>query len=243
MSWFQALDTSTYYDMEALEIDFIGAFTKTGIKHRVSSLITKFKQEEKESVRDCANRLKQYIARCPERELPTAAEKSVSIFLEGLRDKKLHVDLYAKKHKTLKECINDAIDLDDNYDIYGKDKPISGTESQGTASSSGDIGKNKTNKIEAMVELIMKRMNQVFKPPPRPIRCEVCEGDHPTSQCLPRQNPQPYKAPRTDKWCDFENKWTNHEIVECYHRIRYLREQGMAQQPPQFHPQGQGYAP
>ena len=199
LSWFQALDTSAYYDLEALEIDFIGAFTKTGIKHSVSSLITKFKQEEKESVRDCANRLKQYIARCPERELPTA-EKSVSIFLEGLRDKKLHADLYAKKHKTLKECIHDAIDLDDNCDIYGKDKPISGTEGQSTASSSGETNRNKQNETKAMVELIMKRMNQVFKPPPKPMRCEVCGGDHPTSQCLPRQNPQPYRAPpRTDK--------------------------------------------
>ena len=46
-----------------------------------------------------------------------------------------------------------------------------------------------------------------------------------------------------DKWCDFENKWTNHETAECYHRIRYLRGKGMAPQPPQFHPQGQGYAP
>ena len=151
-------------------------------------MITKFKQEEKESVRDCANRLKQYIAKCPERELPTA-EKSVSIFLEGLRDKKLHADLYAKKNKTLRECIHDAINLDDNCDIYRKDKPISGTESQSTASSSGETGKNKINETEAMVELIMKRMNQVFKPPPKPMRCEVCGGDHPTSQCLPRQNP------------------------------------------------------
>ena len=132
MSWFQALDISTYYDMETLKIDFIEAFTKTGIKHSIGSLITDFKQEEKESVRDCANRLKQYMARCPERELSTA-EKSVSIFLEGLRDKKLHAYLYAKKHKTLKECINNAIDLDDNCDIYGKDKLISGTESQSTA--------------------------------------------------------------------------------------------------------------
>ena len=90
----------------------------------------------------------------------------------------------------------------------------------------------------------MKRMNQVFKPPPKPMRCEVCGGDHPTSQCLPRQNPQPYRAPpRTDKWCDFENKWTNHETAECYHRIRFLREQGLAQQSPQPQYQGQGYAP
>ena len=71
LSWFQTLDTGTYYSFETLERDFIGAFTKTGIKHSVSALITKFKEEEKESVRDCANRLRQYISRCPKEEMPS----------------------------------------------------------------------------------------------------------------------------------------------------------------------------
>ena len=70
MSWFQTLDTGSYYDFETLERDFIGAFAKMGIKHSISSIITDFYQEEKESVRDCANRLRQYIARCPKKELP-----------------------------------------------------------------------------------------------------------------------------------------------------------------------------
>ena len=43
LSWFQALDRRTYYSFEALEKNFIGYFTKTGIKHSVSALITKFK--------------------------------------------------------------------------------------------------------------------------------------------------------------------------------------------------------
>ena len=64
----------------------------------------------------------------------------------------------------LNNCIYDAINLDDNYDIYDKDKPILGTETQSTTSSS-ETGKNRPNEMEAMVELIMKRMNQVFKPP------------------------------------------------------------------------------
>ena len=50
LSWFQTLDTGTYSSFESLEKDFIGAFTKTGIKHSVSTLITNFKQEEKETV-------------------------------------------------------------------------------------------------------------------------------------------------------------------------------------------------
>ena len=190
-------------------------------------------------MRHCTNRLRQNIARCPENELPLQ-EKSVSISLEGLRDKTLHGDLYAKKHKMLNKCIHDAIDLDDNCDIYEKDKPISGTESQTT--NSNETGRSRVNEIEAMVEMIMKRMNQVFKPPQRLIRCESCGGDHPTSQCPHKQNMQPYRAPRMDKWCDFEGKWTNHEIVGCDHRICHLREQEMAQEPPNQQPQGQGYA-
>ena len=75
--------------------------------------------------------------------------------MEGLRDKTLHADLYAKKHKTLNECITDAIDLDDNCDIYGKDKPISGIENQSTASSN-ETSRNRVDEKEAMVELIMK---------------------------------------------------------------------------------------
>ena len=97
--------------------------------------------------------------------MPSQA-KLFSIFLEGSRDKSLHADLYAKKHKTLNECIHDAIDLDDNCDIYGKDKPISGVDSlSSTSKNTQNTNKDKANKAEAMVEMIMKRMNQVFKPP------------------------------------------------------------------------------
>ena len=37
LSWFQTLDTGTYFSFESLEKDFIGAFTKTGIKHSGST--------------------------------------------------------------------------------------------------------------------------------------------------------------------------------------------------------------
>ena len=121
--WFQTLDPRAFKDFNALEKDFVGAFTKTGIKNSVSALLYEFKQGEKESVRDCANRLRQYISRCPEGEMP-GPEKLVSIFLEGLTNKSLHASLYGKKHTVLNDCIYDAIDMDDNCDIYGKDKPL-----------------------------------------------------------------------------------------------------------------------
>ena len=96
-----------------------------------------------------------------------------------------------------------------------------------------------------MVEMIMKRMNQVFKPPQsKQYKCKLCGGDHPTGQCLPKQNHQAYKpAPKIDKWCDYEQKWTNHETHECYHRIRHMREQGIAHQAQGAGNQAPAYAP
>ena len=98
-----------------------------------------------------------------------------------------------------------------------------------TSRSTQETSKDKSNEAEAMVEMIMKRMNQVFKPPlPKLVKCEICAGDHPTSYCIPKQNYQAFRpAPKTDKWCDFEQKWTNHDTKDCYHRIKYLREQAL----------------
>ena len=81
LSWFQTLNLSEYLSYEALEKDFIAAFSKTGLKHDVLSQIHGFKQKNEESVRDGANRLRQYLARCPEEEIPSQ-ERLVSIFLE-----------------------------------------------------------------------------------------------------------------------------------------------------------------
>ena len=64
-------------------------------------------------MRDGANRLRQYLARYLEEEMPSK-ERLVSIFHEGLKNKDLHSTLYMKHHKNLNQCINDAIDYDDN---------------------------------------------------------------------------------------------------------------------------------
>lgn len=166
LSWFQTLDPSSYEKFQGLKKGFIIAFTKTRIKHSVSTLVESFKQQEKEMVRDCANRLRQYISCCPEDKLPGQA-KLVLLFLEGLLNKALHANWYGRKHKGLNECIADAIDLDDNCDIYGIDKPISGTDA--SSQTSGNTARSNPTDAEALVGLIMKKMNQVFKPTPRAV--------------------------------------------------------------------------
>ena len=107
--WFQTLTLSDYLTYKELERDFIAAFSKIGLKHDVLLQIHGFKQKSNESVRDGANSLRQYLARCPLEEMPSQ-EILVSIFLEGLSNKELHAALYMKHHKNLNQCIHDAID-------------------------------------------------------------------------------------------------------------------------------------
>ena len=97
LSWFQTIEPHAYADFVALERDFIVAFSKMGIKHNVVAQIYAFKQKENESVRDCANRLRQYISRCLEGEMPRP-QRLVSLFLEGLSNKYLHANLYGRRH-------------------------------------------------------------------------------------------------------------------------------------------------
>lgn len=117
LSWFQTLEPTQYEQLEQVEEGFIMAFSKMGIKHNTVAQIYKFKQKPHETVKDCASRLRQYVTRCPAREIPSQ-KRLVSLFLEGLVNKTLHMSIYGKKHGTLNECIQDAIDLDDNCDLF-----------------------------------------------------------------------------------------------------------------------------
>ena len=101
LSWFQTLDPGMYVRFEQVEEGFITAFLKMGIKHNTVAQIYNFKQKTHENVRDCASRLRQYIARCPAREIPSQERLLVSLFLEVLSNKTLHANLYSMKHKTL----------------------------------------------------------------------------------------------------------------------------------------------
>ena len=169
-----------------------------------------------------------------------SSQRLISLFLEGLKNKSLHANLYGKKHDTLNECIKDAIDFDNNCEIYGNvDKKIH-SPSETSSVKSGKTQETSPVEADAIADLVVKKMNQVFKPQPRPqeyqrfqkpYMCGNCAGDHPTSQCMLKpQNPVQHQ-PRLDKWCDFEQKWTSHDTKDCWHRIRFMREQGMAPMP------------
>ncbi|WP_176691502.1 hypothetical protein [Enterobacter cloacae complex sp. GF14B] len=86
LTWFQNIPPRSIMDLNTLAQGFVAACSKMGIKHNTVAQIYNFKQKHGESVRDSATRMKQYIARCLELEIP-AKERLVSLFLEGLLNK------------------------------------------------------------------------------------------------------------------------------------------------------------
>ena len=95
-------------------------------------------------MRDYSKRLKKYLLRCLEIEIPSQ-ERLVSLFLEGLLNRKLHAALYPKKHKTLNACIKEAVELDDNIDEIIDGRPT----------GLGDYGSDKSFKSR-----VVARQNQ-----------------------------------------------------------------------------------
>ena len=163
-------------------------------------------------------------------------DRLISLFLEGLSNKSLHEDLYGRKHDTLNECIKDAIDLNDNCELFGNvDKKVNFSD---TSSAKSERTRHFTLvEADAIADLVIKKMNEMFKPamrapePPRfqkPYQCGICHGDHPTFQCAlkPGQPPQFHNK----LWCDYEKRWTNHNTEGCWQRLKLLREKDIAQQ-------------
>ena len=152
LDWFRDLPKGAYTSLDQLEPDFIEAFSSTGIKHNTVTKIYNFKQLETKTMRDCSKRLKKYLLRCLEIEIPSQ-ERLVSLFLEGLLNCKLHAALYPKKHKTLNTCIKEeAVKLDDNIDEFRDGRPMG-------------LGDSKSDKISKTK--VVARQNQPLTTPPR----------------------------------------------------------------------------
>ena len=56
--WFQTLKLSVLYDFETLIKRFIEAYSKIGMKHNTMMKISSFKQKDKETLRECVDRLR-----------------------------------------------------------------------------------------------------------------------------------------------------------------------------------------
>ena len=94
LTCFQTLELEPNISLAWLEQEFFVALSKMGIKHNVVTQISSFQQREHKTVRDCVNRLKQYIAHYSDKEKPSEA-RLISIFVEGLKNQTLYAHLYA----------------------------------------------------------------------------------------------------------------------------------------------------
>ena len=188
LTWFQTLEPTSKTSLDQLEKDFIGAFSKMGLKHNAVAQIYSFQQKEFESVRDCMSRLCQYVNRCPNDEKPSQG-RLISVFLKGLRNKMLHAHLYARKHTTFQECCMDAMDYDDNFEISS----VSGIETKSKDSNfrshkSGTTMESKGPSEERIAELVLQKMGQfrayhrpqnyAFQPSQGFHKCGKCAGPH-----------------------------------------------------------------
>ena len=144
-------------------------------------------------MRDCANRLKKYVTRSPNRKKPSQ-RRLISIFLEGLKNKILHAHLYAKKHTCFNECCLDAMDYDDNFNMASvssqEDQPREGPKPSKELES-----KEKEINAEQIADIVVRRMEQFYLPPstyqseatnmPMKKWCQLCKWNfmHTTQEC------------------------------------------------------------
>ena len=209
LTWFQTLEPPSKTSFKRLEKEFIGSFSKMGLKHNAVALIYSFEQREHELVRDSVSQLRQYVNRCPNNEKPSQG-RLISIFLEGLKNKLLHAHLYSKRHTTFQECCIDAIDYDDNFElsgIAGISKP-KGQDIGSLGSSASGRSQEKFPTKEEIADLVFQKMGQAYKPPNRYQNyaphggfywCGKCNGPHRTDQC--NAILEPFKQTPIKKWC------------------------------------------
>ena len=138
-----------FYDFEVLDKHFIDSYSKIGIKHNTVTKILGFKQKDMETVRECLDRLKTYIARCPKKEMPSQ-ERLISCFLEGLRSETLYTQCFAKGHTDVDECCYNTQRLEDSCEFLKTKK------SSSSASIFSDTSKNLD--ANAIFDALWKRM-------------------------------------------------------------------------------------
>ena len=155
-----------------------------------------------ESVRDCVNRLKQYINRCPEDEKPSQS-RLVSIFLDGLKNSILHSHLYAQKHTNFNACCLDAMDFTDNFKF--KD---GGANRNAPTHNLPNAAPSTSLNPDQIADIVLRRLGQTSRPQPigqqqpftrtappvGPHLFGTCGGNHRTEQCphfAPLVNNQP----------------------------------------------------
>ncbi|MCO5614902.1 hypothetical protein L7F22_069187 [Adiantum nelumboides] len=165
-------------------------YSKSMEEHKKHLQIHAFKQRENEKVKEASLRFKQYIERCPRRELPQDERSSV-LFMEGLRNETLKKDLHLKAYSTFEQVTREALYLVDNCTAYGEVSEDAESIAIGTSSVKSDTSIKRdlpaAPTTEQMIEEITKRIQKQMKNPimkhPQMRKCDICGGDHPTPWC------------------------------------------------------------
>ena len=110
-----------------------------------------------------------------------------------------------KHHKNLNHCIHNAIDYDDNC----------GEELK---------GKDTSSKTSASTSLVASQVEEIMKGAMEKIQCPYGMPKLINPQRMDR--PRPIISRRDGRvalWCEYDIKWGNHTIEECYNYIRFMR--------------------
>ena len=112
-----------------------------------------------------------------------------------------------KRLTDLDQCIHEAIEYDDNCDI--------GTV--GTGSQTNESTTRVSSQVDEIIQGVIERMQQVYgtrKATERQMDqlyiCGVCGKNHPTLQCLPKNQGGVRPKFQLALWCDFHKRWENH---------------------------------
>ena len=143
----------------------------------------------------------------------------ISCFLESLRDRNLHMQLFGKRHMTLEDCFDDALLYEDNCNLGGADTRDIGSDSS--------IHTSRHVNSEAIADLVLKKMRQEQRYPlnrggyRRAYVCGICSGNHPTRLCQREGNARASGL----VWCDGCKKYGTHTTKNCYYRARVANMQ------------------
>ncbi|MCO5609063.1 hypothetical protein L7F22_063284 [Adiantum nelumboides] len=173
-------------------------------------------EEASEEVKEASLRFKQYIERCPRRELSQDEKLSV-LFMDGFKNETLKKDLHLKAYSTFKQVTREALYLVDNCKAYKEVTEDADSIASGISLVKSEPSTKKdaptTPTTEQLIEEITKRMQQQMRNPtmrqPQMRKCDIYGGDHPTPWCT-QQPKAPVVNERVLKWCATEHKWTNH---------------------------------
>ena len=115
-----------------------------------------------------------------------AEDRLISCFLESLRDRNLHLQLFGQKHTKLEECFADALLYKDNCTMGGVNVH---EEIERSSHTSQHVNS------EAIADIVLRKMRQEGRGNivPRGITYPqayiygICSGNHPTGACQTKQ--------------------------------------------------------